>query len=612
MGESILIGLVSIIALGILAQWVSWHLKLPSIILLLVFGLLAGPITGFINPDKLVSSELLSSVVSLAVGLILFEGGLGLCFKEIREVRRVTLRLIIIGALVSWLLASLASFYLLNIGVRLSVLLGAILVVTGPTVMIPMLQLIRPRAPMGSILKWEGIMIDPLGATLALLVFDSLLLKTFQTAASHAALGVLKTVLFGTLLGVVAGLLLMEMIHREWIPDFLMTGVSLALVSIVFVASNHFQEESGLLAVTLMGVTLGNQRRAKIPHVVNFSETLGLMLVAVLFIVLSTRVQLADLQQLSLGSVLFLITMIVVVRPVSVFLATVGSPLSLKERTFLSSMAPRGIVAAAVTSVFAYRLQQAGFHSAKKLVPIVFLVIFGTVLFYGLFSPWMARKLKVSEQNPQGFLFVGAQLWIRELAKVLMNEGFSVRLVDTNPENVFAAKMDGLPADRRNILSNQVLREMVFDDIGRVLCVTPNDNVNSLAVLHLQQYFSKDKVFQIACKGMQTGDEKRKRSDLLRGRILFNNSITFFDVQRMILEGYSFKKTSLTEQFTFEHYLEEHGEDTIPMFVMSDPGAIRILTSEEEFKPKPGESVICLVKTSLKTPTPASKQSEWN
>lgn len=596
MGESILIGLVLVVGLGILAQLLSWHLRLPSIILLLVFGLLAGPVLGLIDPDKLFGSEQLTALASLAVGLILFEGGLSLNFGEIKEFQKVTLRLIIVGAMVSWVLTSLCAFYLLNVGIRLSILLGAILVVTGPTVMIPMLQLIRPRSPLGSILKWEGIMIDPVGATLALLVFDGLLVKSLQLAASHAIVGVLKTILFGSLFGIVAAILLVQMIHREWLPEFLITGVSLALVSAVFVASNHFQEESGLLAVTLMGLTLGNQRKVTIRHVIDFSETLGLMLVAVLFIVLSTRVQLHDLQQLNLWSVLFLISLIVIVRPASVFLATMKSPLAMKEKLFLSVMAPRGIVAAAVTSVFALRLQRAGYSGAQQLVPIVFLVIFGTVCFYGLLSPWFARKLDVSERNPQGFLFVGAQLWVRRVAAFLQQEGFSVKLVDTNAENIFAAKMEGLPAERSNILSNQVLRDMVFDDIGRVMCLTPNDNVNSLAVLHFSQYFKTEKIYQIACKGLKNEDDMKMRSELLRGRVLFDSKHTFHDYQRLFQEGYSLKKTNLTEQFTLEDYQKEHGNDIVPMFVLSDKDTIHLVTVDKPFEPKPGESLISLVK----------------
>lgn len=591
----ILLGITAILGIGILAQLISWHLRIPSIILLLVFGMIAGPWTGWLKPDVLFGSSFLSSLITLAVGLILFEGGLSLCFKEISDVRQVTIRLILVGALISWGLTALAAILLLGIEPRLAILLGAILVVTGPTVMLPMLQAIRPNPPLDSILRWEGIMIDPLGATLAVLVFDSLLLNSLSQAANHAVVALFKTIVFGGLFGFLAAWLLVWLLEHEWLPEFLSTTFTLSLVCVVLVAANHVQDESGLLAVTLMGLALGNQKKVIIRHVIDFSETLGLILVATLFVTLSARIRWEDLQQLGWGAFVFLLVMIVLVRPLSVILSTAGSSLSRSERWFIAVMAPRGIVAAAVASVFALRLQNAGYPSAQKLVPIVFLVIFGTVVFYGLLTPIMARWLAVRKENPQGILFVGAQSWVQALASLLQEEGFLVRLLDSNPHNVFAARMKGLDAQRKNVLSESALDAVLLGGIGRVLAVTPNDNVNSLAVVHFQHDFDKDQIYQIACHPLHAKDASQQRSETLRGRILFQSQLTQQDISQRFTNGSSFKRTRLTEQFTYDDWLHEYGTSAIPLFLIDETQQITPITSEQSISPSPGCTLISLV-----------------
>lgn len=357
----ILFGVTLIIVLGVAAQWLAWRLHVPSILLLLLFGFLGGPIAGQLQPDALFG-ELLLPFVSVSVGLILYEEGLSLRLTELPKVGGVVRNLVTTGAFVTWAISTLASAWLFDLPGELAVLLGAILVVTGPTVIQPLLQHIRPSGATGSILKWEGIVIDPVGALLAVLVFEAVSAGELREATAHVLGGVLKTIIVGGGLGVVAAGMLSFALRRYWVPDFLQNAVSLMLVLATFAASNAAQHESGLFAATVMGITLANQRSVDVRHIVEFKENLRVLLISGLFIVLAARLEVSSLLAVSFRGMVLVLLLVAVARPLCVWVSTVRSKLSAKERLFLSAMAPRGIVAAAVASVFAIRLEQIGYE----------------------------------------------------------------------------------------------------------------------------------------------------------------------------------------------------------------------------------------------------------
>ena len=333
--------LAGVIVLGVAAQWLAWRLGLPSILLLLLTGVVAGPLSGLVDPDAIFGSSLLP-LVSLSVALILYEGGLSLRLSELSKVGAAVRNLLSVGVLVTWLIAGWAAWAILGFDGPVAVLFGAILVVTGPTVIGPLLQQIRPTGPAASILKWEGIAIDPLGAVLAVVVFDLISVGHEGNPWIHGGLAVLRTVGIGGGLGFfVAGLYIL-LIKRFWVPDHLQNGVSLMLAVTVFAVSNYFQEESGLLGVTVMGVTLANQKWVTVEHIVQFKEDLRVLLIGTLFILLAARLRLEDLSQLGMAHIVFVLVLIVVARPLSVWISTIGMGLSGAQRVFLSWMAPRG------------------------------------------------------------------------------------------------------------------------------------------------------------------------------------------------------------------------------------------------------------------------------
>lgn len=451
MSHAVLFQLSGIFVLGIVAQWTAWWVRLPSILLLLTAGILAGPVTGWLHPDELFG-ELMLPLVSLSVAVILYEGGLNLRTRELKSVGGVFFLLTTIGAGISWAVGTFSARWLLGLPWPVATLLGAILVVTGPTVIGPILRHLRLRGKVGALLKWEGIIIDPLGATLAVLVFT-----VIQAGVGHEGLSRAAAVLGMTLgIGVVAGSLaagvLILVLSRFWVPDTLHNPVSLMLMFLAFTAANALQEESGLLAVTVMGIVVANQKWVSIKHVVEFKETLTVLLISSLFIILSARLHVEDLLGLGWESFAFVAILMFVARPVGVLAATFRSALTWQERAFLCCMAPRGIVAAAISSVFALSLAEAGYPEAIAIVPVTFLVVFVTVLLYGLGASPLARRLKLTQSNPQGILFVGAYPWVRALAKLLKEEGCPVFLIDTDWYKVSRCRMAGLPCFYGSVL----------------------------------------------------------------------------------------------------------------------------------------------------------------
>ncbi len=592
MTEHLILGIACVLLLGMAAQWLAWRLHLPSILLLLTFGFLAGPVFHLLDVNELMG-DLLFPVVSISVALILFEGGLSLRLHEVREVRRAVRNLIFLGAVITWFTATAGAYFLLGLDLGLSVLLGAILVVTGPTVVIPLLRHVRPTPRVGSVAKWEGIIIDPVGATLSVLVFEALLAGSLGSATGHAVEGFVLTVVVGVLLGAAGALIIGVLLRYHWIPDFLQNPVTLSIVVGVFTLSNLAQEESGLLTVTLMGILLANQKKVAVKHIIEFKENLRVLLISGLFILLSARLELSELRDLTLGSLAFVLLLIVAVRPLSVFLSTAGTTLNTKEKIFLSWMAPRGIVAAAVASIFSLKLVSAGIEGAERLVPITFLIIVATVALYGLTAKPLARWLGLAQRHPQGFLIMGGHFWARKIAEALHAQGFEVRVADTNWEKVRASRMAGLPTYYGSVLSEYALDEIELDGIGRLLALTPNDEANSLACLHFVEVFGRAEVYQLAPRVHKEKDEEESASHL-RGRLLFGSKHTFEDLNERFGKGAVVKVTKLTEEFGIEQFRQRHGESAIPLFLIESAGSIRVFTIDRKLAPAAGQTLVSL------------------
>lgn len=575
MKSLITVSVASIPILGILSQWFSWRLRIPSILLLLIIGFIAGPVFGFINPDPLFG-EFLFPFVSLSVAVILFEGGLSLKLKEIRETSKIIRNMVSIGAVVTLVLVSVFAYFIFGLDFRVSILLGSILVVTGPTVIIPLLKQVRVEKSVSSILKWESIIIDPIGATLSVLIFETIFASSTSEVVSVAMLIILKTCLAGLFLGVSGALVLMFILHRHWVPEFLQEAITLIVVMGIYVGSDVVQSESGLLAVTFMGIMLANQNIIPIRHIVAFKENLTVLLLSSLFIILAARMDYDVLvQAVNLKFILFICLIIFVVRPLSVFLSTYRSSLTLQQKIFLSGLAPRGIVAAAVASVFAIRLEYIGIEGASQLVPITFMVIVSTVVFYAFSGRPLSTVLGLQPKQ-KGVLIAGANIFARNLAAVLTKFGVQTILVDTNLEHIIAAKEEGLKTLSGSILSQRVMEEIEIDSMGTLLSLTASDEVNLLAVMEYSNLFTRNNVFRLY--------PQDRRKDLfskqVQGHVLYGKGVTYNYLMTRYTTGSRIKTLELTKQQKLETFLKDNPK-VIPICLMIN-GACRYFSEERQ------------------------------
>lgn len=592
MSEQILIGLVGIIIFGVGAQWLAWRTKLPAILLLLIAGILAGPVTGLLNPDVLMG-DLLGPFISISVGIILFEGGLSLRFSELRDIGGAVIKLVSIGVIVNWIISSVFAYFLFGLDTELAILLGAILVVTGPTVIIPLIRQVRPTGQVGAVLKWEGIVIDPIGAMLAVLVFEAIFTSSLGEATSLALANIFKTIFFGALIGLAGAGLIYILLKRYMLPDFLQNPVTFMVVLTVFALSNLFQHESGLLATTVMGIALANQKSARIQHIVEFKENLRVLLLSALFILLAGRVELSELvSHLNWAALAFVGILILVARPLSVYLSTIGSKLNNKEKIFLSWMAPRGVVAASISALFAIELVQNGYSEAEQLVPIVFIIIISTVAVYGLTAPALARYLGVAKPVPRGFLILGAHEWARKIASLLDRFGFKVLLADSNWSNINKARQKGLDTYYGNLLAEYAIDEINLDGIGKLLAVTPNDEVNSLAVIRFAEIFGTSEVFQLPAVA-KAQQKEREVPDKLSGRILFDPGLNFEKFCKAIENGATLETIEQDENPNLSDP-DQESEGAIPLFILTKSGEAMPVTVDHTPTPSAGDKVILL------------------
>jgi len=603
MHEDVLTGLAAVIVVGIGAQWVAWRARLPSILLLLFAGFMVGPVFGLLDPDA-IFGELLIPLVSLSVAIILFEGGLSLKFSELPKVGRAVLNLISVGAMTTWVIGSVAAYVLLGFELDLALLFGAIIVVTGPTVTGPLLRHVRPIAKLNSVLKWEGIAIDPLGVMFAVLVFEVILAGELVGVPTLAATFIVKTVLIGAGIGVGTAAVLVFLLRRFWVPDYLQSPVSLMLVICAFVVSDSLQAESGLLTVTVMGMVLANQTSVPVKHIVEFKENLRVLLISGLFILLAARLKVSDLEFLGLGTVAFILVMLFVARPAAAFISTYRLGFSQNERLFISWLAPRGIVAAAMSSVFALALTEAGHPQAEKLVPYTFFVIISTVSVYGFSASAVARKLGVAQPDPQGVIMLGAHSWARMIGEALHKEDFRVILVDTNYENIRKARMAGLDTYYGNVLNEQTLQHLELDGIGRFLALTNNDEVNSLAVLQFTELFGRSEVYQLKTQHRSGGDNGAVARNLL-GRLLFKERSTFPYLSEKFAAGAVVKTTHLTPEFDYRDFLHKYDSSPIPLFLINSHHELTIFNLDSHFAPESGHTLISIMELSVEEGAPA-------
>jgi NhaP-type Na+/H+ or K+/H+ antiporter len=582
--------LAGMLMIGFLAQWLAWRVKLPAILFLLLAGILLGPVSGVLDPDRLLGG-LLFPIVSLAVALILFEGSLTLRLHELPGIGHAVRGLVTYGAISALLMLALAAHLVAGLNWSIALLFGALACVTGPTVIAPMLRTLRPNARIANTLRWEGIVIDPLGALFAVLIFEAIVSRQ----QGHTIGVFIATIACGAITGALAAMLMAFLLRRQMIPEYLQNYAVLAAVLFAFSVSNTFTHESGLLAVTIMGIALGNMRGVHIDDILDFKESLTTVLVSLLFILLAARLHwpLPD-GMLGAGIALFVIAQLVV-RPVTVAISSLGSGLNWRERALISWVAPRGIVAASVSALFALRLDELGMAGANALVPLVFTLIIGTVLLQSATARPLALWLKVAEPELRGLLIFGSDKVARAIGAVLGEAGFRVVLADDDWEGIRQARMEGLGTFFGNPASPHAERHLDLTGIGRLLAVSTHRERNSLACVHYRQEFGREKVYRLRNLTPQENTDRAALAGNLLAPPLFDEEMTHGRFAQMLEQGWRIKSTRLSATFDWPHFIEQYGSNSVLMFGVEEKGNLRIASTKRELEPRPGWTVIALV-----------------
>ena len=495
--EQIVIGLASVVALGVGAQWVGRRLGFPSLLLLLPAGLLAGA-ADLVEPEELFG-ETLFPLVTMLVALLLFQSGLNLRLDELpRPARGPVVRLVTVGLMVTFGGASVALLALTDLPDALCLVVGAVLTVSGPTVVGPLLAVIRPRAPIGPVLAWEGTVLDPLGATLAVVTLNLVLAS--NRGGLHPMLQMLGRLGLGIGVGAVAALVLVFVLSRYLLTDDMEAAVAVGMAVAAFAAAEVVLSEAGLFATVTMGVVAANQRIAPTARIAGFGETLEVLIIGVLFVLLGALVPVGDLASVALSTAAVVAVLVLVVRPLAVATSLVGTDLDWRDKGFAAWMAPRGVVAAATAAQFSGTLADDGFDTAL-MTPIVFGVILGTGVVYGLSGRPMARRLGVTRPRPTGVGLVGGEPWVFELGRCLQELGVEV-LVITNQEPVALAERHAVvPAVSVLESDVELHRTLATAPLDRAVVISEPGALVTLVVAELVEHLGRRHVYRLPHHG---------------------------------------------------------------------------------------------------------------
>jgi len=583
----ILVGLFSIAC-----QFFAFKIKIPAILPLLIVGIIVGPVTGFINADD-VFGDLLFPIVSLSVAIILFEGALTLRFKELSGHGSMVRNLCTAGPLITIAVVAPTVHFALSISWEMSFLFAALITVTGPTVIVPMLRTVRPSTKISNILRWEGIIIDPIGALLAVIVFEYIVAS--QNALEHSIAAFSLTVGVGVLIGAASGYLLGLAMRNRLIPHYLLNTAVLTLMLGVFAISNMLAHESGLITVTIMGMWLANMKDVDVDDVLEFKETLSVLLISGLFILLASRIDINALTQVGWRAAIVLAVIMFVARPIAVLVSSIGNKLSWQELSLLSWIAPRGIVAAAVSALFSLKLEALNYDQVELLVPMVFLVIIVTVVFQSLTAAKIAGWLKIRSPEPNGILIFGGGQFSREFAKELQSHDVNVCLTDTNWDTISMARMDGIPSYFGNPISEHASRNLDTSLFGRVRVMSPYKQLNPLVTFHFEHALGKGSVLGLNNNERSMRPSHQVSEDYNKKLSLFNAEASYGRLVGYMNKGAIVKTTKLSESFTYEDYKAQYNKRLVPLCAILPDGTLEIFNSLKTVTPKSDWKVISLI-----------------
>ncbi len=588
--------LAAIIILGILAQWFAWKIKVPAILPLILIGLLVGPISTYFTHDGLkwiepmykselhhglFPEDLLFSFVTLSIGIILFEGGMTLKLKEIKGIGPVIAKMLFWGVVITFFGGAISAHYLFGLNWTISYLFSSLIIVTGPTVIAPILRNISLNRNVATILKWEGILIDPIGALIAIIVFEFVVAgEGGHYLGQHAFQSFAKIVITGLSVGFTSAYFLYYLLKFKLIPDYLMNIFTLALVLGVFIASDFLAVESGILSVVVMGMVLTNLKFEGLNHILHFKESLSILLISILFILLAANINIEDLEYIWNWKVAVLfILLILVIRPLMVFISTFKSGLNIKEKLFISWVGPRGIVAAGIASLFGMKLT-GQIPGAELLTPLVFMVVLGTVLINASTAKVIAKLLGVSIEKKDGVLIIGACKASRLIAKYLLNHGKHVVLLDKNKVAIFKAKEMGIEAFEADIFEDDLDEIIALNDIGYILAFTASSDVNNEVLKKYESKFGKLGAYRLI-----TAEEMKQGKTEIDDNI-FSYHDDFINMVEIARDYPSIHEVSIESKNDFLEKLKiiNDNKNTVPLFIIDSKNNFKIIPPDINFE----------------------------
>src|SRR6056297_293202 len=563
-------------ALGVGAQWAAWRLRMPAIVLMLLAGLLIGPVLGVFDPSRDIG-PLMGPMISIAVAIILFEGGLTLNLHSLRGAAEGVKRLVVLGAPLGWLFSTLALHYVAGLGWASSAVFGGIMIVTGPTVIAPLLRQARLNRRPAQLLQWEAIVNDPIGALAAVLAFEVVLVLNTAETMGVAAWDITRGIVLASGLGVAGGWIIAESFRRAWVPEFMKVPVLFALLLGVFALSDSVLHESGLLAVTVMGIWIANADLPSYTELRRFKEHATILLVLGVFILLAANMKFETLPMLDWRAAAFVAAVVLLVRPLTVLISLLGTALPIRERLLVGFTGPRGVVLVAVAGLFAERLVASGIEDAALLTPLAFALVAATVVLHGFSLRPMARALGLAGAAIPGVIFVGGSRFAAAFAESLRDLEVPVLIADANRARLRSAREAGLPVFFGDILSEAAEHGVEIMSYGQVLAVSDNDAYNTLVATDLAPEFGRESVFQIK----RTKQESRRHAlpPTLGGRTIAGE-LTYYEIASKMNEGWNVRKTRLSEDFDFEAW-RARNPDAIPLAEYDEGSGLRLIQANE-------------------------------
>lgn len=594
---SLLFVIMLILVLGIGSQWVSWKYRMPAIVVMSLAGLIAGPFLGFMNPEESFGA-LYDPFISIAVAIILFEGSLNLSFKELRGLGKPVFRIATVGAFIAWILGSLTAHYMAGLSWEVAFVIGGLFIVTGPTVILPLLRQSKLKPRPAKILKWEGIIVDPIGVLLAVFAFEIITIFTTDTKNMTTLLLFFLASLFAVFLGWFCGRFIGWMFETGYIPEFLKSPAVFVVVIFAFTISDEIIHGTGLLAVTAMGMTLANMGISSLNDFRHFKENISILLISAIFIMLASSLKLETIIQIFSPNIIgYVILMMFAVRPLSIFLSTVGTGLSIQEKSLVGWIAPRGIVALTVSSYFASILKDAGYVDAELLTTLTFGLVFFTVVAHGFSIGPMAKKLNLSLEGNPGVIIIGSNPFTTGLAMSFQKMKSPVLVVDSSWENLRHARRAGIPFYHGEILSEQTEYNLDTIPYDFIIAATDYHSYNALVCTTFMPEYGRTNVFKV---DPNEGENNVDIVSKVGGRSLCKEEISLDDFNEKIEQHYVFRQTTLTEKFDYEKYIEEKEAESVFIYFQKPTGQIHFYADDMRITPAIGDTIVSL--------TPPSKE----